>query len=198
LANPPTGRRTGVLEDGKQAQLEGPFSCPPVATAARSRIAACAGSPRGRDPRGRRQPGAGSSIVAAVVPVEQEPRVLVLGHHRGGRAHALVRPRLEDKRCVQPSRCGIEDDHLPATAGVHAASHRRARAARSGRASPRYYGPYCPRPPDRRACRRGRRPLLPCKECAGRLAGALELERLGLALGDERPEGGESGHGVPH
>jgi len=46
---------------------------------------------------------------------------------------------------------------------------------------------------------------LAVQERAERLAGALqlggralELERLGLALGDERLEGGEGGHGVPH
>lgn len=56
----------------------------------------------------------------AVVAIEEQARVLLLRHHRGRRADALERLRVEHERRVLPGRRCLEDDHLPAVADIHA------------------------------------------------------------------------------
>jgi len=137
-----------------------------------------------------------------VVPVEEEPRVLVLRHHRGGRAHALVRLRLEDERRQLSGGRRLEHDHLPTVADVHAAqldARGRLEAAEHRRdVAKRDVGDLLADEPTVGTDADQHLATLAVQERTERLAGALqlggralELERLGLALGDERLEGGE-------
>jgi hypothetical protein len=143
--------------------------------------------------------------MATVVAIEEQVRVLLLRHHCGRRAHALVRLRFEDERCELSGRRRIEHDHLPPVADVQAAhlnargrleagEHRRDVAERDVRDllanepavwARRRSAPCHPRRSRRRRSSRQR---------ASIRRSSLELERLGFAMGDERLEGGERDH----
>lgn len=134
--------------------------------------------------------------MTAVVPVEEQPRVLLLRHHRRRRADAPVWLPLEDERGVLPRRRSLEHDHRAAIADVDAIyldARRRLEAAERGRdvaqrdvrdllADDLSTRGYADQHLAAFAVQEGAERLA----CAPQLGGrALELERLGLAPGDE-------------
>lgn len=142
----------------------------------------------------------------AVVAIEEQACVLLLRHHRGHRTDTLVRLRLEDERRELSRGHGLEHDHLPAVLDVHPAhldACRRLEATEHRRdVAQRDVGDVLADEPAVGCDADQYLATLAVQERAERLAGALqlggralELERLGLALRDERLEGGDRGHG---